>query len=123
MRVVRVRYHREPEGWWAETGELPNYSAAGATYEEVRDLVFRGLPALLDEPLDIREDLSEMGITVPVVVLNSSSTLPELHLGSLSASFAATLNRGLSQPLISLARSLREGTVGIIDRNERLTLT
>lgn len=123
MRIVTVRYHQEPEGWWAETGDLPNYSAAGATYEEVRDLVFRGLPALLDQPLDIREDLSEVGIAVPIVVLNASSSLPGLVLGSLSGSFAASINRGLAQPLISLAKTLREGTVGMIDRNERLTLT
>jgi predicted RNase H-like HicB family nuclease len=123
MRIVTVRYHWEPEGWWAETGDLPNYSAAGATYEEVRDLVFRGLPALLEQPLDIREDLSEVGIAVPVVVLNASSTLPGLSLGSLSGSFAASINRGLARPIISLAKTLREGTVGMIDRNERLTLT
>ena len=123
MRVVTVRYHQEPEGWWAETEDLPHYSAAGATYEEVRDLVFRGLPSLLDEPLDIREDLSEIGIVIPVVVLSTSSTLPGLDFGALSGSFASSINRSLARPLISLARTLREGTVGMIDRNERLTLT
>jgi hypothetical protein len=123
MKVVTVRYHREPEGWWAETEDLPNYTAAGATYGEVRDFVFRGLPALLNQPLDIREDLSELGIAVPVVVLNASSTLPELRLGSLTASFAASINRGLARSLIVLAKTFREGTAGMVDRNERLTLT
>jgi hypothetical protein len=123
MRVVTVRYHREPEGWWAETEDLPNYSAAGATYEEVRDLVFRGLPALLDQPLDIREDLSELGIAVPVMVLNVSGTLPGLSLGSLPSSFGASTNKRLAQPLIALAKALRHANAGMLDRNERLTLT
>ncbi|SRR6266498_2713116 len=123
MRVVAVRYHQEPEGWWAETADLPNYSAAGATYEEVRDLVFRGLPALLDQPIDIREDLSDVGIAVPLVVLDSSSTLSGLALGSLSGSFATSMNRVLAQPINYLAKALRESTAGMIDRNERLTLT
>ena len=47
MDPLRVIYHREPEGWWAESPEVPGWSAAGATYEEVRALVDEGLPIAL----------------------------------------------------------------------------
>jgi predicted RNase H-like HicB family nuclease len=47
MDPVRVIYHRDPEGWWAESPEIPGWSAAGSTYEEVRALVDEGLPIAL----------------------------------------------------------------------------
>ncbi len=56
MRTVTVRYHQEPEGWWAETDELPTFSAAGASYEEVRERVRDALPDLLGESLELLED-------------------------------------------------------------------
>ncbi len=37
----------EPEGWRAESPEIPGWSAAGVTYEEVRALVDKGLPIAL----------------------------------------------------------------------------
>jgi hypothetical protein len=77
VRPVTVRYHHEPEGWWAETDALPNYSAAGASFEAVRDLVRAGLPELLGEPLDFYDDVSDTGSVVPVV----------LHTGAALARF------------------------------------
>jgi predicted RNase H-like HicB family nuclease len=47
MGAVRVIYHREPEGWWAESPEIPGWSAAGETYEEVRALVDEGVEIAL----------------------------------------------------------------------------
>ena len=39
MDAVRVIYHREPEGWWAESPDIPGWYAAGESYEAVRALV------------------------------------------------------------------------------------
>jgi predicted RNase H-like HicB family nuclease len=39
MRDVAVRYHSEPQGWWAESEDLPGWTAVGASLEELRDLV------------------------------------------------------------------------------------
>jgi predicted RNase H-like HicB family nuclease len=68
MRSVTVRYHQEPEGWWAEADALPTFSAAGNDYDEVRARVWSALPDLIDEPLEIYEDLAAAGIDVPVSI-------------------------------------------------------
>ena len=43
MDKVRVIYHQEPEGWWAESPDVPGWSAAGESYGEVRALVEDGV--------------------------------------------------------------------------------
>jgi predicted RNase H-like HicB family nuclease len=68
MRSVTVRYHQEPEGWWAEADALPTFSAAGKDYDEVRARVWSALPELVTEPLEIYEDLTAVGIDVPVSI-------------------------------------------------------
>jgi predicted RNase H-like HicB family nuclease len=34
MTGVRIRYHHEAEGWWADSPDLPGFSAAGETFTE-----------------------------------------------------------------------------------------
>jgi predicted RNase H-like HicB family nuclease len=41
--TVRVLYHQEPEGWWAESPDIDAWTVAGETYEEVRRLVEDGI--------------------------------------------------------------------------------
>ena len=41
--VVRILYHREPQGWWAESPEVNGWSVAGQTYDEVRRIADDGL--------------------------------------------------------------------------------
>jgi predicted RNase H-like HicB family nuclease len=48
MGLVRVIYHHEPEGWWAESPDLAGWSVAGSSYREVRFLVVEGVPFALD---------------------------------------------------------------------------
>lgn len=44
MDSIRVIYHHEPpDGWWAESPDLPGYYAAGESYDEVRELVEEGM--------------------------------------------------------------------------------
>lgn len=43
METIRVIYHEEAEGWWAESPDVAGWSAAGGTYEEVRRLTEEGL--------------------------------------------------------------------------------
>lgn len=40
--TVRVRYRYEPEGWWAESDDLPGWTAVGGTFSEVREQVLSG---------------------------------------------------------------------------------
>jgi predicted RNase H-like HicB family nuclease len=49
---VRVIYHSEPDGWWAEAPDFPGYTAVGATFEEVRELVFEGISDLAEKELE-----------------------------------------------------------------------
>jgi len=48
MEAVRVIYHHEPDGWWAESPDVERWSAAGATYPEVRQLAVEGIPFALE---------------------------------------------------------------------------
>jgi predicted RNase H-like HicB family nuclease len=53
MRTAQLIYHAEPEGWWASSPDLPGYSAAGETFEEVRGLVREGASWWAEEQLDL----------------------------------------------------------------------
>jgi predicted RNase H-like HicB family nuclease len=48
MEKVRVIYHGEPEGWWAESPDIAGWSVAGDTYADVRALVDAGVETVLD---------------------------------------------------------------------------
>jgi predicted RNase H-like HicB family nuclease len=41
--TIRILYHQEPQGWWAESPDIDGWSVAGATYEEVRRLAEDGV--------------------------------------------------------------------------------
>jgi predicted RNase H-like HicB family nuclease len=41
--TVRVLYHHEPEGWWAESPDINGWAVAGQSYEEVRRLAEDGV--------------------------------------------------------------------------------
>jgi len=48
MKTVRVIYHCEPEGWWAESPDIEGWSVAGDSYAEVRALADTGIAIALD---------------------------------------------------------------------------
>ncbi len=56
MSEVRIRYHHEPEGWWADSPDLAGFSAAGDTFSEVREMAIRGVEFATDQPVDIVEE-------------------------------------------------------------------
>lgn len=51
MRIVRVRYHQEHDGWWAESSDVEGWTAAADTYDGVHELALEGLTAVLGEPV------------------------------------------------------------------------
>ena len=58
--TVRVLYHQEPQGWWAESPEIHGWFVAGKNYEEVRRLAEDGLAfALANEAEDRGEGFDE----------------------------------------------------------------
>jgi predicted RNase H-like HicB family nuclease len=54
-RKVLMEYHSEPEGWWAESPELPGFTAAGATFAEVREQAHSGAEFYLQEPVEVED--------------------------------------------------------------------
>lgn len=44
MDSVRVTYHHEEDGCWAESPDVEGWSAAGESFPEVRALAMEGIP-------------------------------------------------------------------------------
>lgn len=101
MGAVRVEYHHEPEGWWADSPDVKGFVATGQDVSEVRALVREGLPFYLEqEDVDYYEVLagtetqpvevqwSGVGFAVPVTSVSTGwtenlvSQLPWLGVGS-----------------------------------------
>ncbi len=47
METVRIIYHHQADGWWAESPDVEGWSAAGNTYAEVVKLADEGVPFAL----------------------------------------------------------------------------
>lgn len=58
MKTVLLRYHWEPSGWWAESRDLPGFSAAAETFDELRLLAFEGVRLEIGESVVIAEELA-----------------------------------------------------------------
>ncbi|HEU5251840.1 MAG TPA: type II toxin-antitoxin system HicB family antitoxin [Solirubrobacterales bacterium] len=66
MESVRVIYRHEGEGWWAESPDVPGWTAVGKNYAEVLKLAEEGIPFALERevpiehfvPADEREHLA-----------------------------------------------------------------
>ena len=54
VKVV-IDYHHEPEGWWADSDDLPGFTAVGATYDEVRELAHSGAEFYLERPVEVED--------------------------------------------------------------------
>lgn len=48
MEPIRVIYHHEPEGWWAESPDVKGWTAVGESYAEVLKLTEEGIPFALE---------------------------------------------------------------------------
>jgi predicted RNase H-like HicB family nuclease len=53
METVRVIYHHEADGWWAESPDVEGWSAAGETYAEVVKLAEEGIPFAHGSPAEL----------------------------------------------------------------------
>ena len=52
--TIRVIYHQEPEGWWAESPDVDGWSAGGADYDEVHALAIEGVPFALGHEVELQ---------------------------------------------------------------------
>lgn len=53
METVRVIYHYEADGWWAESPDVEGWTAVGASYMEVVKLVKEGIPFALGHEAEL----------------------------------------------------------------------
>lgn len=53
MDSVRVIYHHEEDGWWAESPDVEGWSAAGSSFPEVRALAAKGIPFALGRDAEL----------------------------------------------------------------------
>lgn len=53
METVRVIYHHESDGWWAESPDVDCWSAVGDCYAEVVKLAEEGIPFALGHDAEI----------------------------------------------------------------------
>jgi predicted RNase H-like HicB family nuclease len=59
-KKVLMDYHSEPEGWWADSPDLPGFIAAGATFAEVREQAHSGAELHLQAPVEVEDRLPEL---------------------------------------------------------------
>ena len=69
MEIVRVIYHHESDGWWAESPDVEGWSAAGDSYAEVVKLAEEGIPFALEHE-------ASWSISFRL----ASTSLPDAHL-------------------------------------------
>lgn len=100
-RQVNITYHREDGTWWAESDEMPGFSAAGNTFEETRRLAREDVPFFFDDnkPTLIREFLPNGAEVVPN---NTIFVFPTPENGRESERFepiniSTTANRGIEE--------------------------
>ncbi len=120
MRSVTVRYHQEDGAWWAETDDLKTFSAAGDSYEEVRDRVRTALPELLGCPVELYEDVTAVGAEVgfSLQVMPVASDFPGLRVQSTLGLGGTSVTRGHAS--IGVGRILQD-VVGE-SQNQRLEI-
>jgi len=58
-RLIRVLYQHDDDGWWAESPDVPGFTAVGQTEDEVRDQALAGVRVF--EPGDAPIAIVEVG--------------------------------------------------------------
>ena len=68
MKKVKIIYHREDGIWWAESDDVPDFSAAADTFHDIRKLALDGIDFTLDgAPTSITEQMED-GSLIPSIV-------------------------------------------------------
>jgi len=57
MKKLTIRYHQEAEGWWADSPDLPGWTAVGGTFEELRALAVEGARRFAGSVVELSEEL------------------------------------------------------------------
>jgi predicted RNase H-like HicB family nuclease len=82
MRTARVIYHHESEGWWADSPDVPGWSAAGDSLTEVKELADEGVEFFLEEEVALVHELASER-PVPVTA-GTPATIVKVELAQAS---------------------------------------
>ena len=101
---VSITYHRENDTWWADSDDVPGFSAAADTFAETRKLVRDGLAFYFedDEPSRVREFLESGAEVLPnntmfVLPNRSASKNGENEIAITPIPATTTANRGIKK--------------------------
>jgi hypothetical protein len=66
MSTVTVVYHHEEGSWWAESDDLPGFSAVGSSFDEVERLVREAVhdESVIPAPVDLVEELDDGSLII-----------------------------------------------------------
>lgn len=95
MEIVKVIYHREPDGWWADSPDVPGWSATAATLPELRPLVTEGLQFALNSDEIIQDAQLDSSVLLHGAIRGAFVTF-DFTAGRVieAAGFAGLLSRG-----------------------------
>lgn len=69
MSEIRVTYYHEDGTWWAESADVPGFTAVADALPELRQLVREGLMFHLDlDSIDLRESMDSGGIVATIEI-------------------------------------------------------
>jgi predicted RNase H-like HicB family nuclease len=69
MDTVSVVYHHDPEAWWADSPDLPGWTATAETLDELRALADEGVRFSLDRDDVIVEHLLNADVPRGAVIV------------------------------------------------------
>lgn len=48
VKSVKIVYHRDEGAWWADSPDMPGFSAVGDTFDDTRKLALEDIPFYFD---------------------------------------------------------------------------
>lgn len=68
MDVVHIVYHYEDGTWWAESVDLPGWTAVASTADDIRNQVREAIDFFIDRPVDVEE----VGLPLATITIHPS---------------------------------------------------
>lgn len=85
VKSVKIVYHRDEGAWWADSPDMPGFSAIGDTFDGTRKLALEGIPFYFDgNRPDIVDERMENGASLMPTPATTAprGTFPRIRVGS-----------------------------------------
>lgn len=77
-RMVRVTHHKDADGWWCESPDVPGWSGAADTYAELVKLAEDGIAFALGRRIDVVHRSADSPLAASLSIYLDTSALDEL---------------------------------------------